>query len=253
MFSFIKRLFILPKRNSDDPLARIKVALFLKNNGSKNDLGVLYSLLKDSNWNVRNAGAQTIIDLVKRTPEVKKAVLDDLHDILQESSLGVKIAVLEILGKLKAYSSKPYLLNILEESGYDLQYAAIRAIGFLDDVDVLSSLSKVVYAKDYITRRAAILSVVRISNSVKEEKQLDALTPHIHLLFESYVELTELGEIIKKILDHGNPANFPKMKGYTEFEIIKLEVLLEEAPYRPEMYQNFSKLIFPVYFPVSKN
>ncbi|MHA1514769.1 MAG: HEAT repeat domain-containing protein [Candidatus Heimdallarchaeaceae archaeon] len=157
-----------------------------------------------------------------------------------------------MLQNFQSLKRKSYLVKILEESDYDLQYAAIRAIGYLQDIDVLYPLKNVVYAKDYITRRAAILSVVRIADSVKEEEQSDKLTPHIHILIESYLELEQVGEIICKIMDYGNQSVFPDMKGYTESEIVKLEGLIEQKDYSVEMYQNFARLIFPVYFPLQE-
>ena len=181
---------------------------------------------------------------------IKEEVLNYLHDLIETNSLAIKLSVLEVLGRLKDYTSKPFLVRLLEESDYDLQYAAIRAIGYLDDVDVLFPLKNVVYAKDYITRRAAILSVIRISNSVKEDEYLEKLTAHIHIVIESYLELDQLGKIICKIIDYGDPQTFPEMKGYIESEIVKLEGLIEERDYSVEMYQNFARLIFPVYFPI---
>ena len=133
-----------------------------------------------------------------------------------------------------------------------MQYAAIRAIGYLDDVDVLFPLGNVVYAQDYITRRAAILSVVRISESVKEETKIEKLTPHIHIIIESYLEVEKLGKIICGIMDFGEPDKFPGMKGYTESAIVKLEGLIEQKDYSVELYQNFAKLIFPLYFPIDE-
>ena len=184
--------------------------------------------------------------------ETKKDVLNHLHDLIEKPSLAVKLVVMEILGHLKDYDSKPYLVKLLEESDYDLQYAAIRAIGFLDDVDVLYPLNPVVYAKDYITRRAAILSVIRISESVKQENQVEKLSPHIHILIESYIELDQLGEIICTVLDYGDSTLFPEMRGYGEAEIVKLEGLIEQRDYSVEIYQNFAKLIFPTYFPIDE-
>lgn len=251
--TFIKGINIGKKLRSLEPLDRAHFALFQQVKGKAKTVKKLLPLLQDSDWNVRNAAASSIIYLAKIFPEIKGEILSHLHDLLDESTLSIKLSILEVLGKLKHYDSKPYLVKILEESGYDLQYAAIRAIGYLDDVDVLYSFKNVVYAKDYITRRAAILSVIRITNSVKEDKILENLTPHIHLLIESYLELDNLGEVICKILDYGDPAKFPDMKGYTESEIVKLESLIEEKDYSVEMYQNFAKLIYPTYFPIHES
>jgi len=247
-----KRWLVLQKRSSEEALDRIKVALFLKKKGKESDLKYIYPLLEDKDWNVRNAAASTLIRLVSLYPHVKASVLDHMHKLIGSASLAIKLTILEVLGKLKDYSSKEIIVKILDESDFDLQYAAIRAIGFLDDVDVLYSLKNVVYVKDYITRRAAILSIIRIANSVEESKQIEELTPHIHLLIEAYIELNELSDIIYKILDYGDPDNFPEMRGYTEFEIVKLETLLEEHDYRVGVYQNFSRLVYPLYFPLPK-
>jgi len=247
----IRGLSIGKKQKSKDPLDRAYFSLFLRKNGKANDMKKIYPLITDSDWNVRNAAAATMVELVTRFPELKKEVLNYLHELIEKDSLAIKLSILEVLGHLKDYASKPYLVKILKESDFDLQYAAIRAIGYLDDVDVLHPLKNVVYAKDYITRRAAILSVVRISNSIEEEQQTEKLTPHIHILIESYVEIDKLGDIIVKIMDFGDHSQFPEMKGYSESEIVKLESLIEQKDYSIEMYQNFSRLIFPIYFPLT--
>jgi len=251
--NFLKGLGMSGKLNSEKHLDRAHFALFQKNKGKAKTVRKLLPLLEDSEWNVRNAASSSIIFLVSKYPESKNEVISQLHSIVETSSLSIKLSILEILGKLKHYDSKPYLTKMLEESGFDLQYAAIRAIGYLDDVDVLYPLKNVVYAHDYITKRAAILSVIRITNSVKEEEIIEKLTPHIHLIIESYLELNKLDEVVTKILDYGDPESFPDMKGYTESEIVKLESLIETKDYSVEMYQNFAKLIYPTYFPIVEN
>ena len=250
---FFRGMFIGRKMKSELPLDRVHFTLFLQKKPKARNVKKILSLIEDTNWNVRNAATSTLIHLITQYPETKENVLEFLHDLLEKSSLAIKLSTLEVLGKMKDYSSKPYLVKILEESSYDLQYAAIRAIGYLDDVDVLYPLTDVVYAEDYITRRAAILSVIRISKSVKEEEQIEKLTSHIHIIIESYLELEQLGEIFCKILDYGDFNQFPKMKGYNESEIVKLEDLIEQKDYSVEMYQNFAKLIFPKYFPITEN
>ncbi|MHA2357180.1 MAG: HEAT repeat domain-containing protein [Candidatus Heimdallarchaeaceae archaeon] len=247
---FFKGMFIGRKSKSDNPLERVDFILFIRRKGKTKDIKKIFPLIQDSDWNVRNAAASTIIELVRNFPEIKEEALTYLHELIEKDSLAVKLSILEVLGHLKDYSSKPFLLRLLEESDFDLQYAAIRAIGYLDDVDVLFPLKNVVYAKDYITRRAAILSVIRIANSVKEDEQLEKLIAHIHVIIESYLELNQLGNIICKIIDYGDPQTFPEMKGYIESEIVKLEGLIEEKDYSVEMYQNFARLIFPIYFPI---
>ena len=247
---FFRKFSIGRKAKSEDPLERAYYSIFMERTGKARDVTKIYPLIEDSDWNVRNAAASTIINLTTKFPEIKEKTLSHLHALLDRSSLAIKLSVLEVLGHLKDYASKPYLVKILEESDYDLQYAAIRAIGYLDDTDVLYPLKNVVYAKDYITRRAAILSVIRISNSVSKEKELDQLTPHIHIIIEAYLELEALGEHICKILDYGDSTTFPKMKGYNESEIVKLEGLIEKKDYSAEIYQNFARLIFPLYFPL---
>jgi HEAT repeat protein len=250
MMDFFKGMFIGRKSKSDNPLERVDFILFIRRKGKTKDIKKIFPLIQDSDWNVRNAAASTIIELVRNFPEIKEEALTYLHELIEKDSLAVKLSILEVLGHLKDYSSKPFLLRLLEESDFDLQYAAIRAIGYLDDVDVLFPLKNVVYAKDYITRRAAILSVIRIANSVKEDEQLEKLIAHIHVIIESYLELNQLGNIICKIIDYGDPQTFPEMKGYIESEIVKLEGLIEEKDYSVEMYQNFARLIFPIYFPI---
>ncbi|MBY8999410.1 MAG: HEAT repeat domain-containing protein [Candidatus Heimdallarchaeota archaeon] len=247
---FLKGLSMGRKLQSHEPLDRAHFALFQQIKGKTKTVGKLLPLLQDSDWNVRNAAASSIIFLASKYPEAKDEVLSHLHNIVETSSLSIKLSILEIIGKLKHYDSKPYLVKILEDSGYDLQYAAIRAIGYLDDVDVLYPLKNVVYVKDYITRRAALLSVIRITNSVNEDEILAKLTPHIHLIIESYIELNKLDEVMLKILDYGDEEAFPDMKGYSESEIVKLESLIETKDYSVEMYQNFAKLIYPTYFPI---
>ena len=247
---FLQKFSIGRKLKSEDPLERAFYSIFLERTGKAKNIDKIYLLLEDSDWNVRNAAASAIINLTTKFPEIKEKTLAHLHDLLEKRSLAIKLSILEVLGHLKDYASKPYLVKILEESDYDLQYAAIRAIGYLDDTDVLYPLKNVVYANDYITRRAAILSVIRISNSVSKEKELEQLTPHIHIIIEAYLELESLGNQICKILDYGDSTIFPKMKGYNESEIVKLEGLIEQKDYSIEMYQNFAKLIFPLYFPI---
>ncbi len=245
-----KRWRTLRKRSSENALDRVSVALFLKKEGKAEDMVYLLPYLNDKDWNVRNAAASALIELAITFPEIKESLLSKLHEQVKQGKLAEKLVILEILGKLKDYSSKETIVKILNESDYDLQYAAIRAIGFLDDVDVLYSLKNVVYVKDYITRRAALLSIVRIANSIEKEDRVKQLTPHVHLLIEAYVELNQLGESIYEILEFGDPDYFPEMRGYSEFEIVKLESLLEERDYRVIVYQNFAKLIFPLYFPL---
>ena len=253
MMDFFRRMFIGKKLKSDEPLDRVHFAFFLQKKPKSRNIKKILPLIEDMDWNVRNAASLTLIHLIEHFPETKEKVLEYLHDLIERSSLAIKLSTLEVLGKLKDYSSKPYLVKVLEESDYDLQYAAIRAIGYLDDVDMLYPLTNVVYAEDYITKRAAILSVIRISKSVKDEEQIEKLTPHIHIIIESYLELDQLGEIFCKILDYGDFNQFPNMKGYHESEIVKLEDLIEQKDYSVEMYQNFAKLIFPKYFPIAEN
>ncbi|MHA1198453.1 MAG: HEAT repeat domain-containing protein [Candidatus Heimdallarchaeaceae archaeon] len=250
---FLRGLSIGRKLKSQDPLDRAYYSLFIRRRGKANDIKNIYPLIEDSDWNVRNAAASTMVELSSKYPTIKPNVLAYLHNLVEKSSLAIKLSTLEVLGHLKDYASKPYLVKILEESDYDLQYAAIRAIGYLDDVDVLHPLKNVVYARDYITRRAAILSVVRIANSVKEEDQVEKLTDHFHIILESYLELDELGETICKILDYAEVDKLPDMKGYSESEIVKLEGLIETKDYNIEIYQNFARLIFPVYFPLDED
>ncbi|RLG11460.1 hypothetical protein DRN69_07705 [Candidatus Pacearchaeota archaeon] len=246
-----KRWLMIKKLGSEIDLDRLKAVLFLRKKGKDKDINNLLPLLSDKDWNVRNATALTIIKLVNLYPEKKEEILLKLHQLLEKRSLTTKLSVLEILGQLRAYSSKDFIKKIIEESDYDLQYAAIRAIGYLDDVDILSSLKEVVYSKDYITRRAVIFSILRIVNSVEEEKKVELLTPHIHLLIQVYLELNELGEVIYKILDYGDPEQFPGMKPYSEFEIIRLTSLIEQYDYRVPVYKNFAKIIYPLYFPLN--
>ena len=253
MMGFFRGLSINKKIKSNEPLDRAYYALFLQRKGKAKSTKKLLPLLEDSDWNVRNAAVSTVVYLVEKFPEIKENILNHLHKLVDESTLAVRLSILEAIGQLKDYASKPYLVKILKESGYDLQYAAIRAIGYLDDVDVLFPLGNVVYAQDYITRRAAILSVVRISESVKEETKIEKLTPHIHIIIESYLEVEKLGKIICGIMDFGEPDKFPGMKGYTESAIVKLEGLIEQKDYSVELYQNFAKLIFPLYFPIDEN
>ena len=252
MMDFFRSITINRKLKSSEPLDRAFFALFLKRKRKAKSIKKLLPLLEDEDWNVRNATVSTFVSLVETFPGIKENVLNHLHKLLDESSLAIRLSILEAIGQLKDYASKPYLVKILEESGYDLQYAAIRAIGYLDDVDVLFPLENVVYARDYITRRAAILSVVRISESVEEETVLEKLTPHIHIIIESYLEIEKLGNQICKIMDFGEQDQFPGMKGYTESAIVKLESLIEQKDYSIEMYQNFAKLIFPLYFPLDE-
>ena len=252
MMGFFRGLSINKKIKSNEPLDRAYYALFLQRKGKAKSTKKLLPLLEDSDWNVRNAAVSTVVYLVEKFPEIKENILNHLHKLVDESTLAVRLSILEAIGQLKDYASKPYLVKILKESGYDLQYAAIRAIGYLDDVDVLFPLGNVVYAQDYITRRAAILSVVRISESVKEETKIEKLTPHIHIIIESYLEVEKLGKIICGIMDFGEPDKFPGMKGYTESAIVKLEGLIEQKDYSVELYQNFAKLIFPLYFPIDE-
>lgn len=250
LMNFFKGLTIGSKIKSDDPLDRAYYSIFLERNGKAKNINKIYPLLEDTDWNVRNAAASAIVNLTNNFPETKEKALEHLHNLLETSSLAIKLTILEVLGHLRDYASKPYLVKILEESTYDLQYAAIRALGYLDDTDVLFSLKNVVYAKDYITRRAAILSVIRIATSVKKEEQLEHLTSHIHIIIESYLELNALEDIICNILDYGEPELFPKLRGYNESEIVKLEGLIEKKEYSIEIYQNFARLIFPLYFPL---
>ncbi len=173
MMGFFRGLSINKKIKSNEPLDRAYYALFLQRKGKAKSTKKLLPLLEDSDWNVRNAAVSTVVYLVEKFPEIKETILNHLHKLVDESTLAVRLPILEAIGQLKDYASKPYLVKILKESGYDLQYAAIRAIGYLDDVDVLFPLGNVVYAQDYITRRAAILSLVRISKSLIEETKIE--------------------------------------------------------------------------------
>lgn len=250
LLTAFKRWRILRKQNSDDALDRLHVALFLEKYGTAKDLELLHKYIEDKDWNVRNATAAAIISILNKYPDAKNSTLELLHKLIGTKSLATKLTTMEIMGQLKDYASKPYLQKVLEESDYDLQYAAIKAIGYLDDIDLLESLKNVVYAKDYITRKAALLTVVRLVKSVPEEGKIEKITKYVHLLIEAYIELNELGEEICNILDYGDPSMFPEMRGYCEYEIVKLEALINSKSYSPEMYRNFAKIIYPVYFVV---
>jgi hypothetical protein len=250
--AFIKRMIKkgFAKRNlrSESELDRVNGALTLLEYGGLDSVEKLLPGLDDESWNVRNASALAIANIYKKKPS--DDIVERLHQELKEASLAPKLAIVEALGKIGHDKSLPVLLKMLEKSKADLQYAIIMALGSWANLDLLPALIAVGETRDYLTRRAALMTSYNIIADAIANTTLQELMNYFHWIVQIYVETGYLGplllkfmEVPKEDIDH---KIFPV--ALNEYEFTFLNELLDEADFDPKKYDILHELAYPLLF-----
>ncbi|MFW9922530.1 MAG: HEAT repeat domain-containing protein [Candidatus Thorarchaeota archaeon] len=250
--AFIKRVFqrgIARKRLiSEKEIDRVKGALTLRDLGGLESIEKLIVALEDPSWNVRNASSLAIASIHHKKPS--KEIVKLLHKELKEASLAKKLAIIEAIGKIGDNDSLKILLDILNKSKADLQYAAIIALSNWANLDLLPSLISVGQTKDYLTRRAALMTSYHIIVDALENSTLQEIMRFFHWIVQIYVETGYLGPLLLRFFDVPkdtiNKEIFPV--ALNEYEFNYLNELLDEADFDPRKYEVLHELAYPLLF-----
>ncbi|NHJ85308.1 MAG: HEAT repeat domain-containing protein [Asgard group archaeon] len=250
--AFIKRMFqrgIAKRRlSSEKEIDRVKGALTLLEVGSLQTLDKLLIGISDPSWNVRNACALAIANVYEKKPNDE--IIKILHEEIKEAALGEKLALIEALGKIGHGTSLPILLDILKKSKEDLQYAAIMALSSWANLDLLPALIEAGNTKDYLTRRAALMSSYNIIVEAIENTTLKELMRYFHWVVQIYVETGYLGPLILRFLDIPKSEIDTKLFpiALNEYEFTFINELLDEAEFNPKRYDILHELAYPLLF-----
>jgi len=250
--AFIKKAFQRSKAKkrlgSEKEIDRVRGALKLLEVGGKESLEVLFAGLEDRSWNVRNAFSMALAKIYERKPQ--EELIQRIHTEVLIASLAKKLALIETLGRIGHQDSLPILLKILRESKEDLQYAVIMALSSYANLDLLPDLIEAGNTKDYLTRRAALMSSYHIIADAIEHTTIKELMKYFHWIVQIYVETGYLGpllirffEVPKEDIDH---KIFPV--GLNEYEFSFLNELLDESDFDPKKYEVLHELAYPVLF-----
>lgn len=250
--AFIKRVFqrgIARRRlGSEKEIDRVKGALTLLDVGGKESLDNLIYGLEDPSWNVRNACAMAIAQVYEKKPNVD--MVNTLHKELADASLAMKLALIEALGKIGYETTLPILLKILKESKADLQYATIIALANWANLDLLEALIVVGKSKDYLTRRAALMTSYNIIVEALEKSTIQELLKYFHWIVQIYAETGLLGPLLLRFLaipvEEIDKKRFPV--ALNEYEFNYLNELLDEADFDPKKYDILHQLAYPLLF-----
>lgn len=250
--AFIKRVFqrgIAKRRlTSEKEIDRVKGALTLLEVGGQSSFDKLVLGLEDPSWNVRNACSMALSKAYEKKPS--EALVKQLHTELKSDSLAKKLAVIEVIGKIGHQNSLPILLKILKESKADLQYAIIIALSSWANLDLLPALIEVGTTKDYLTRRAALMTSYNIIAEAIENSSLKELMKYFHWIVQIYVETGYLGPLLLSFFniqkEEIDKKTFPI--ALNEFEFTYLNELLDEADFDPKKYEILHELAYPLLF-----
>ncbi|NHK29858.1 MAG: hypothetical protein FK730_00810 [Asgard group archaeon] len=250
--AFIRRAFqrgIARRRlGSEDEIDRITGALKLLDVGGHESIRNLIYGLEDPSWNVRNACSLALVRIYERKPSIDLVKL--LHEEIKETGLAKRLAIIESIGKIGHDSSLPILLEILKKSKADLQYAIIMALGSWANIDLLSSLIDVGNSKDYLTRRAALMTSYNIIIDALDNTTLNELMKYFHWIVQIYVETGYLGPLLLSFFDVSkddiDKNIFPV--ALNEYEFNYLNELLDEADFDPKKYDILHELAYPLLF-----
>ncbi|MHA1156893.1 MAG: HEAT repeat domain-containing protein [Candidatus Heimdallarchaeota archaeon] len=250
--AFIKRVFqrgIAKRRlTSEKEIDRVKGALTLLEVGGQASFDKLLDGLEDPSWNVRNACSMAIARVYEKKPSPN--LIKQLHIELKSDSLAKKLAVIEVIGKIGHDDSLPILLKILKESKDDLQYAIIIALSSWANLKLISALISVGKTKDYLTRRAALMTSYSIIAEAIENSSLKELMQYFHWIVQIYVETGYLGPLLLSFFtiqkEEIDKKNFPV--ALNEYEYTYLNELLDEVDFDPKKYDILHELAYPLLF-----
>ncbi|MBN1329699.1 MAG: HEAT repeat domain-containing protein [Candidatus Heimdallarchaeota archaeon] len=250
--AFIKRAFqrgIAKRRlGSEKEIDRVRGALKLLEVGGQHSIDALITSLDDPSWNVRNACSMAIANVYDRKPN--NELVKTLHKELKEATLAKKLALIESIGKIGHESSLPILLDILKKSKADLQYAVIIALANWADLNLLPALIEVGNSKDYLTRRAALMTSYNIIIEAIEKTTLKELMKYFHWIVQIYVETGYLGPLIIRFLEIPkediDKQTFPI--ALNEYEYNYINELLFEADFDRKKYETLHELAYPLLF-----
>lgn len=248
----------MPRRRLEGKLAaeaeivRIKALKDLSRKANPKSIQALFQRFSDPSPNVRNFAARALASVCEAHPEASENVINQAEDVARNAGLASRIAAIQLLGQLESESSVELMLEIMVESGYDLQYAAVRALHYEASPRILGALGSVVHVKDYVTRRAAVLSAKDVIERVPPAQWTEVLTEHLHLLIGIHLDISAVSDILTTVLDNAANEALPAPRGYTEFDLVKLRRMLEQVEYSRYMYDSLWKITFPAYHPLEE-
>ncbi|NHJ48860.1 MAG: HEAT repeat domain-containing protein [Asgard group archaeon] len=250
--AFIRRAFqrgIARRRlSSENEIDRVKGALKLEEVGGHESIENLIIGTEDPSWNVRNACSLALVQIYER--KASDDLVKLLHLELKEASLAKKLALVESIGKIGDDSSLPILLDILSKSKSDLQYASIMALSSWANIDLLSALIEVGDSKDYLTRRAALMTSYNIIIEAIDNTTIQELMKYFHWIVQIYVETGYLGPLLLSFLnvpkEDINKEIFPV--ALNEYEFNYINELLDEADFDPKKYEILHELAYPLLY-----
>ena len=250
--AFIKRVFqrgIAKRRlTSEKEIDRVRGALTLQEVGGQESFDKLVIGLEDPSWNVRNACSLALAKVYDKKPS--EALVKLLHEELKSDSLAKRLAIIEVLGKIGHEKSLPLLLKILKESKADLQYAIIIALSSWANLDLLPALIAVGKVKDYLTRRAALMTSYNIIADALETSTMKDLMKYFHWIVQIYVETGYLGPLLLNFFNIQKEDIDKKIfpVALNEYEFTYLNELLDEADFDPKKYDILHELAYPLLF-----
>lgn len=250
--AFIRRAFQrgIAKRRlvSEKEIDRVKGALTLLEVGKQDSIERLIDGLDDPSWNVRNACAMAIARVYEKKPN--KQIVLMLHEELPEAALAMKLALIESLGKIGHDDTMPILLDILKKSKADLQYAVIMALSSWANLKLLSSLIEVGKSKDYLTRRAALMTSYSIIADAIPNTTIKELMKFFHWIVQIYVETGYLGPLLIRFLEVTKEEIDKKLfpVALNEYEFNYLNELLDDVDFDPKKYEILHELAYPLLF-----
>ncbi len=250
--AFIRRAFqrgIARRRlGSEKEIDRVVGALKLLDVGGHESIENLIIGLEDPSWNVRNACSLALVRIYERIPSMDLIKL--LHEEIKDTSLAKRLAIIESIGKIGHETSLPILLEILKKSKADLQYAIIMALASWANIDLLPSLIEVGNSKDYLTRRAALMTSYNIIVEALNNTTINELMKYFHWIVQIYVETGYLGPLLLSFFNVSKEEIdkniFPV--ALNEYEFNYLNELLDEADFDPKKYEILHELAYPLLF-----
>ncbi|MEA2071820.1 MAG: HEAT repeat domain-containing protein [Asgard group archaeon] len=245
---FIQRGIAKRRLSSEEEIDRVKAVLTFADVGTERSLEQLIEGLEDPSWNVRNACAMAIAQIYEKEPN--NELITTLHNELENASLAKKLAIIETLGKIGNDNSLPILKEYLQKSRADLQYAIIIALSNWANLDLLPSLISVGDSKDYLTRRAALMSSYEIIADALPNSTLQDFLPYFKWIVQIYVETGYLGPLILRFFDLDktdlDTSIFPVP--LNEYEFVLINELLDESDFNPKRYELFHEMAYPIMF-----
>lgn len=245
---FFQRGIAKRRLGSEKEIDRVKAAMTLWDVGTPGALENLMEGMQDISWNVRNACARAISKIYEKEP--KAEIIEMLHKRAKDADLAEKLAIIEALGQIGHDDSLAILLHILKTSKADLQYAVIMALSNWAELDLLPALIQAGETKDYLTRRAAMMTSYNIIADAIPNTTLPELLQYFQWIVKIYVETGYLGPLIIRFLElpieEIDEAKFPVALNEYEFSLIN--ELLDEIDFDPHKYEVLRALAYPKLF-----